>query len=172
MPTEIYMTINNPDGCLTEEACSKDSIGSFFKTEFEEHALILSYKHRVSVPTNNLTGQVTGTRKHEYLKITKLVDKSSPLILNELSSPSELEVILEFYRTPDETSAGEKVHYYTVTLQRAKVVSVETTSPDILDVANDNYTPYEEVVFTYGAIEVNHEVCGTNAIDDWSGEGG
>ena len=171
MPTEIYMTVNNPDGCLTEEACSKESIGSFFKSEFEEQALVLSYAHRVSVPTNSLTGQVTGTRKHEYLKVTKLVDKSSPLLLNELTAPSELEVILEFYRTPDETSGGEKVHYYTVTLQRAKVVSLETLSPDILDSANDGYTPYEEVTFTYGAIEANHEVCGTNAIDDWSGEG-
>ncbi len=171
MPTEIYMSVSDPDGCLSEEACSKESIGSFFKSGFGEHSLILSYDHKVSVPVNSLTGQVTGTRKHEYLEVTKLIDKSSPLLLNELVAPSELQVGFEFYRTPDETSAGEKVHYYSVKLSRAKIVSIETISPDILNPANEGYTPYERVVFTYGAIEVNHEVCGTNAIDDWSGEG-
>lgn len=171
MPTEIYMSINDPDGCLTEDACSKESIGSFFKSEHDEEALILGFRHRVSVPTNTLTGQVTGTRKHEYLRVTKLIDKSSPLLLQCVSAPSELEVELLFYRTPDETSGGEPVHYYTITLQRAKIVSIETVSPNIMDTSFEEYMPYEEVTFTYGQIQADHVICGTNAIDDWSGEG-
>jgi type VI secretion system secreted protein Hcp len=171
MPTEIYMTINDPEGCLTEESCSKESIGSFFKSSHEEESLVLSYDHKVSVPTNNLTGQVTGTRKHEYLEVSKFIDKSSPLLLNSVTSPSELEVILRFFRTPDETSAGEPVEYYNITLQRAKIVSINTVSPDILDVKNDGLMPYEIVRFTYGQIQADHLVCGTTAIDDWSGEG-
>ena len=137
MPTEIYMSINDPEGCLTEEACSKESIGSFFKADHDEESLVLAYDHKVSVPTNTLTGQVTGTRKHEHLTITKFIDKSSPLIFNELTSPSELEVVLRFFRTPDETSAGEPVEYYNITLQRAKIVSINTISPNILNVEND-----------------------------------
>jgi type VI secretion system secreted protein Hcp len=31
--------------------------------------------------------------------------------------------------------------------------------------------PYEVVRFTYGQIQADHVVCGTTAIDDWSGEG-
>ncbi|PKH01796.1 type VI secretion system tube protein Hcp [Psychromonas sp. MB-3u-54] len=172
MPTEIYMSINDPDGCLTEESCSKESIGSFFKADHEEESLILAYDHKVSVPTNSLTGQVTGTRKHEYLEVSKFIDKSSPLLLNTVTSPSELEVILRFFRTPDETSAGEPVEYYNITLQRAKIVSINTISPNILDEANDGLMPYEKVRFTYGQIQADHVVCGTTAIDDWSGEGG
>jgi type VI secretion system secreted protein Hcp len=171
MPTEIYMSINDPEGCLTEEACSKESIGSFFKANHDEEALILAYSHRVSVPTNSLTGQVTGTRKHEYLQVTKFIDKSSPLLLNTVTSPSELEVVLRFFRTPDETSAGEPVEYYNITLKRAKIVSIETISPNILVAENDGLMPYEEVTFTYGQIQADHVVCGTTAIDDWSGEG-
>ncbi|MBE0366075.1 type VI secretion system secreted protein Hcp [Pseudoalteromonas ulvae UL12] len=171
MPTEIYMTINDPEGCLTEESCSKESIGSFFKSDHEEEALVLAYNHKVSVPTNSLTGQVTGTRKHEYLEVTKFIDKSSPLLLNSVTSPSELEVILRFFRTPDETSAGEPVEYYNITLQRAKIVSINTISPNILIPENDGLMPFENVIFTYGQIQADHVVCGTTAIDDWSGEG-
>ena len=171
MPNEIYMTINDPEGCLTEECCSKESIGSFFKSDHDEEAMVIAYSHRVSVPTNTLTGQVTVMRKHEYLEVTKFIDKSSPLLLNELSSPSELEVVLRFFRTPDETSAGEQVEYYNITLQRAKIVSVDTISPNILDDASDAFVPYEVVRFTYGQIQADHVVCGTTAIDDWSGEG-
>jgi type VI secretion system secreted protein Hcp len=36
---------------------------------------------------------------------------------------------------------------------------------------NDGYVPYELVRFTYGQIQCDHVVCGTTAIDDWSGEG-
>ncbi len=171
MPTEIYMCINDPEGCLTAEACSKESIGSFFKSDHEEEALVLAYDHVVSVPTNSLTGQVTGTRKHEYLEVTKFIDKSSPLLLNSVTSPSELEVVLRFFRTPDETSAGEPVEYYNITLQRAKVVNINTISPNILQPENDGLMPYEQVRFTYGQIQADHIVCGTTAIDDWSGEG-
>ncbi|MDB4151902.1 type VI secretion system tube protein Hcp, partial [Pseudomonadales bacterium] len=74
-------------------------------------------------------------------------------------------------RTPDETSAGEPVEYYNITLNRAKIVSIETISPNILMPENDGYVPYELVRFTYGQIQCDHVVCGTTAIDDWSGEG-
>ena len=171
MPSEIYMQINDPDGCLTEECTGKESIGSFFKADHDEEALVLSYNHKLSVPTNTLTGQVTGTRKHEFLEVTKFIDKSSPLLLNAVTSPTELEVVLRFFRTPDETSAGEPVEFYNITLQRAKIVSIETISPNIMLPENDVHVAYEVVRFTYGQIQADHVVCGTTAIDDWSGEG-
>ncbi|HAQ58433.1 type VI secretion system tube protein Hcp [Pseudomonadales bacterium] len=171
MPSEIYMSINDPDGNLTEDCCGKESIGSFFKSDHDEESLILAYNHKVSVPTNTLTGQVTGTRKHEYLEVTKFIDKSSPLLVNAVTAPTDLEVVLRFFRTPDETSAGEPVEYYNITLNRAKIVSIETISPNILMPENDGYVPYELVRFTYGQIQCDHVVCGTTAIDDWSGEG-
>jgi type VI secretion system secreted protein Hcp len=50
-------------------------------------------------------------------------------------------------------------------------VSINTISPNILDVENDGLMPYEKVKFTYGLIQADHIVCGTTATDDWSGEG-
>ena len=91
--------------------------------------------------------------------------------MNSVTSPSELEVVLRFFRTPDETSAGEPVEYYNITLHRAKIVSINTVSPNILDAENEGIMPYEVVRFTYGQIQADHVVCGTTAIDDWSGEG-
>ena len=170
MSNEIYMTVNGPDACLTENACSKESVGSFYKTGHEEECFIFGFQHRVSLPTNTLTGQVTGTRKHEYLKVKKLIDKSSPLLLQCVTAPTELEVELHFYRTPDETSGGEPVHYYTIKLQRAKIISVHAVSPDMMDANHESAMAYEEVTFAYGQIQVDHIICGTNAIDDWSGQ--
>ena len=63
------------------------------------------------------------------------------------------------------------MEYYNITLQRAKIVSIKTISPNILDVENDGLMPYEIVRFTYGLIQADHIVCGTTATDDWSGEG-
>jgi len=80
-------------------------------------------------------------------------------------------VVLRFFRTPDETSAGEPVEFYNITLQRAKIVSIETISPNIMLPENDVHVAYEVVRFTYGQIQADHVVCGTTAIDDWSGEG-
>lgn len=172
MPTEIYMRVEHPDdGVITEECCSKESIGAFFKENHDEECLVIGYDHRVSVPTSKVSGQVTGTRKHEYLVITKLIDKASPELLKAVTHPSELGVEISFYRTPDETSAGEMVHYYTITLERAKVVSVDYCSPNIIDPRNDDYVPYEKVNFTYGKINVTHELCTTTHDDDSAEKG-
>jgi type VI secretion system secreted protein Hcp len=170
MPTEIYVTITDADdNSLTEGAASKPSIGAHYSEPHEDKILCYGFHQRVSVPTDRRTGQITGTRRHEFVQLTKLIDKSSPLLYNTLSAPTDLEVEIEFYRNPDETSGGEKVHYYTITLEEAKIISIETISPNVMDQRWDEFTAFEEVTLTYGKITWNHEIGTTTAIDNWSG---
>ena len=170
MPTDIFLSIEDAEGTmLTAGASSKESIGAFFKAQHEDEILVFGFDHLVSVPTDRRTGQVTGNRKHEHLVITKLIDKSSPLLFAALTRPVELKCKLEFFRSSDTGGGGEPVHYYTITLEEAKIVSMETTSPNAMNPENDHYMAYEKVTLTYGTISWEHEVCSTNATDNWSG---
>lgn len=171
MPNVIYMTIETADGDnLSEGASTEESIGAFFKSGHEDEIFVTGFEHKVSVPTDRLTGQVIGNRKHEYLQIRKLIDKSSPLLFQCLAEPKSLNCELNFYRSADTGSDGQPVHYYTITLEGAKVVSIITTSPDFLDPANDSISAYEEVRLTYSSITWNHETASSTAIDNWAGE--
>jgi len=171
MPNVIYMSIDTADGdTLSEGASSEESIGAFYKSGHEDEIFVTGFDHKVSIPTDRLTGQVTGNRKHEYLKVRKLIDKSSPLLFQCLAEPKHLSCILNFYRSADTGSDGQPVHYYTIELEGAKIVDIRTVSPDFLDPANDEMNAYEEVCLTYSSITWNHEVASSTAIDNWAGE--
>jgi type VI secretion system secreted protein Hcp len=97
MATDIYVRIENKDGeVLTADACSPESIGAFQKVDHDDEAFVLAFEQNVTLPTDDRTGQVTGSPRHKYLKIKKFVDKCSPLLAGQLVNPSELEVNLIF----------------------------------------------------------------------------
>lgn len=171
MPTDIYMTIEDDEGnTLTEGASSEESIGAFHKEAHEDEILALAFEHDVKVPTDDRTGERTGNPRHSRLNITKLVDKSSPLLWGALAQNSALTVTIEFYRGADAGSGGDPVHFYTIELEGAKINAIQSVSPDIMNPHNDGYMAYEKVGMTYNSISWEHEVCSTNATCKWSAE--
>jgi len=171
MPTDIYMTIEDDEGnVLTEGASAEDSIGAFNKEAHEDEILVLAFQHDVKVPTDDRTGERTGNPRHSKLQISKLVDKSSPLLWGALAQNSALTVTIEFYRGADSGSGGEPVHFYTIELEGAKINAIQNVSPDIMNPDNDAYMAYENIGFTYNSITWEHEVCSTNATCKWSAE--
>ncbi|WP_086480189.1 type VI secretion system tube protein TssD [Oceanospirillum sanctuarii] len=170
MPSEIYLTIETEEGeSLTEGTSSTESIGAFFKTAHEDEIFVTAFDHKVVIPTDRLTGQVMGNRKHEYLEIRKLIDKSSPLLFQCIAEPKALTCTLNFFRPADTGSDGQPVHYYTIELEGAKIVSIRTCSPNMLDPENDGFPAFEEVRFTYNSITWSHEIASSTAIDNWAG---
>ena len=166
MATDIYMRIENADGeILTEDACSEESIGAFEKADHDEEAYVLSLEHNVTLPTDDRTGQVTGHPRHKYLRVKKFIDRSSPLLAGALVNPTDLEIEFEFYR---QGSNGSE-HFYTITLEGAKIVDIRTDSPDIMDRENDNKVASEFITFSYSKIDWEHEICSTSAGDDAAG---
>lgn|SRR5690625_1307636 len=169
MPTDIYMTIEDAEGnALTEGASSEESIGAFYKESHEDEILVLAFEHKVRVPTDDRTGERTGNPRHEHMTITKLIDKSSPLLWGALGQNSSLNVLIHFYRGADAGSGGEPVHYYTIELEGAKLNRIEMISPDIMDPDSDRYMAHERIALTYNSITWEHEVCSTNATTKWS----
>jgi len=166
MPNEIFVTIEDAEGNnLTEGASSKESIGSSYKEDHVDKIFVQAFKQKSVLPIDQRNGQVTGVRRHEYLEISKMIDKSSPLMAELLSQPTDLNIHVEFYRSPDETSAGEPVCYFQIKIAEAKLVDIETLSPNAMDPANDHYMAMEKLQFSFNAVAWKHGVCGTEAVD-------
>jgi len=166
MPNEIFVTIEDAEGNnLTEGASSKESIGSYYKEEHMDKIFAQGLEQKSVLPIDRRNGQVTGVRRHEYLEVTKLIDKSSPILAQLMSQPTDLNIHVEYFRSPDETSAGEPVRYYQIKMAEAKLISIETVSPNAMDPANDHYMALEKLQFSFNAIAWKHDVCGTECVD-------
>lgn len=171
MSTEIYLSIEDAEGnLLTEGASAKESIGAYYKTVHEDEVSVFKLNHKVILPTDNKVGAITSMRRNEGVTITKLIDKSSPLLFNLLGKPTELECMFEFFRASDITNEGEPELYFTMFLESAKIVSMETVSPDRMMPEHDHIQAHEILTFTYGSNTWEHPVGSTTALDKISGE--
>ena len=166
MPTPAYMTIKGEkQGLITAGAFTGDSVGNIFQEGHEDEVLIEAFNHEVIVPTDPQSGQPSGQRVHKPMIVTKIFDKSSPLIYNALASGEKLpEITLKWYRT---SAAGIQEHYFTTALTDAIIVKVQAIMPNCQDPNQSHFTHLEEVHFAYRAITWSHEGCGTSGNDDW-----
>src|SRR5690554_5983197 len=101
MPTPAYMTIEGTkQGLITAGTFTEDSVGNIFQEGHEDQILVQAFDHQVIIPRDPQSGQPTGQRVHKPLMITKVFDKSSPLLFNALTSGERLNKCrLEWYRT-------------------------------------------------------------------------
>ena len=87
MPTPCYISIEGQtQGNITAGAFTSDSVGNIYVEGHEDEVLVQEFSHVVTVPTDPQSGQPSGQRVHKPLMITKVFDKSSPLIFNALTS--------------------------------------------------------------------------------------
>ena len=113
-----------------------------------------AFQHQVIIPRDPQSGQPTGQRVHKPLMITKVFDKSSPLIFNALTSGERLNKCrLEWYRT---SSTGTQEHYFTIELEDAVIVDVQSRMPNCQDPNMSHFTHLEDVYFTYRKIVWTH----------------
>ena len=79
-----------------------------------------SLQHSVIIPTDNLTGKVTGSRQHCSFNFTKEIDSSSSYLFKAVATGQTLKSAeFNFYRI---NYSGQEEIYYTITLERVKVV--------------------------------------------------
>lgn len=166
MPTPAYLTVEGTQqGAMTEGAFTMQSVGNVYQEGHENEILIQGFEHRVSVPSDPQSGQPTGQRVHHPLKITKVFDKSSPLLYTALTSGEKLpKCVLKWYRTD---AAGTQEHYFTIELEDAIITDIKAEMPNCQDPAKSHFTHLEEVSFTYRKITWTHEAAGTSGSDDW-----
>lgn len=84
--------------------------------------------HSVTIPTDPMTGKVTGTRQHSPFQFTKELDSASPYLFKAAATGQTLNsAAFRFYHIND---AGQEVEYYSITLEKVKVVSVSPVMHD------------------------------------------
>ena len=126
----------------------------------EDGIEIFGFGHNIVIPTDPQSGQPSGQRVHQPVRILKAVTKSSPLLNNALVTGERLtRVEIRFYRT---NGSGQREHYYTILLEDATLINITTSA------SNSEGTVMQELLsMTYRKITWTNEVEGTSASDDW-----
>ncbi|MBX8551651.1 Hcp family type VI secretion system effector, partial [Pseudomonas cichorii] len=101
MATPAYMSITGEkQGLITAGAFTPDSVGNTFQEGHEDEVMVQAFHHDVIIPRDPQSGQPTGQRVHKPVKITKVFDKSSPLLQAALTSGERLsKVEIKWFRT-------------------------------------------------------------------------
>lgn len=166
MPTVAYLTIKgNSSGLITAGANTDNSMGNAYQMDHTDESTIQSFKHEVSIPRDPQSGQTTGHRVHHPFVITKVFDKSSPMLFAALCQGERLtRVVLKWYRT---TMSGTQEHYFTHELEDAVIIDLKSYMPNALDPTMAHFSHMEDVAFSYRRITWTHEVSGVVSTDDW-----
>lgn len=165
MPTPAYMTIKGTtQGLISAGALSQDSVGTAWQQSREDQILVQALSHGIVVPG----GAQSGHRMHKPLIITKVIDKSSPLINNALCNSEALSTCrVEWYQT---SSSGTQEHFYTMELKGAVIIGIDVIMPHCQNLSTAHFTQLETVHFAYQTITWRHEIARTMSTDAWQGE--
>ncbi|HEX2881751.1 MAG TPA: type VI secretion system tube protein TssD, partial [Polyangiaceae bacterium] len=110
---------------------SGDIKGSVTQKGRENSILVFAYQHEMSTPIDTKSGASTGKLQHGVLKITKELDKSSPLLMKAWSSNEGMtEFTLRFWE-PKPT--GVEAQHFTVKLTNARIVGIKSFLPNTKD---------------------------------------
>lgn len=166
MPTPAYLTVEGTNqGAITSGTFTEDSVGNVYQEGHEDEILVQAFMHEVIIPRDPQSGQPTGQRVHKPMTITKVFDKSSPLLFTALTSGERLtKCLLKFYRT---SADGQQEHYFSIELEDAIIVDIKSYMPNCQDPGQAHFTHLEDVSFTYRKITWSHVVAGTEGADDW-----
>ena len=157
MPMPCHMSVTGENQGKIEGSCAiKGREGTI---------LVYALDHTIQIPRDPHSGLPTGKRIHMPMTITKEIDKSSPKLMQALSSGEHLtEVVLDFYRI---SPKGTEEKYYTVKLAAGIIVSVESYFPETFVAENEPFKHMEKISFTYGKIVWTWQPDGIEAEDDW-----
>jgi len=163
MPTPAYLTIKAKNqGFISAGALTEKSVGDRYNDRHPDEILVQAFSHQIIIPRDPQSGLPTGQRIHKPLMITKEFDSSSPLIFTALTTAERLEFChLEWFR-PE-----MKDPYFSIRLEDAVIVDVQSRMPDCLDPDNAHLMNLEDVYFTYSKIIWEHLDSGTSGSDEW-----
>lgn len=167
MPTPAYMVIEgSTQGLITKDTFTEASVGKIYQQGHENEILVQAFEHQVNRPVDPQSGQPTGSRVHQPLMISKIFDKSSPLLFQALTTGESLTCTLRWYRPSD----GGLEHYFTMELIEAVIVDIQSKMPQCQDPTQAHLTHLENVYFSYQKISWEHVVSNTSSFDDWKAQ--
>jgi type VI secretion system secreted protein Hcp len=119
---------------------------------------VLDFGWGMSSPRDAGSGLPTGRIQIHALRITKLVDRTSPILANSMAINEKMtNVVIKFYRT---SPMGTTENYMTYTLTNANM-------SDITVIGEKNGTLREVVTFTFQRMQITEPANGISSTIDW-----
>lgn len=149
----------------------KDDGGADIKGSVDVHSRegsieVLEFVHSVTIPTDNNTGKLTGTRIHAPVVLVKEFDASSPYLYKAVTSGQTLKSAeLKWYKVND---AGQEVEYFNFKLENVKVVSVAPIMHNVKIPATEKFTHMESVQLRYEKITWTFKDGNIIHTDSWN----
>ena len=157
MAIPSYMTLTGQVQGLISAGCSTAvSVGNKMQTGHTDEIMVLSFLHDLDH---------TGNSKHAThgpVMITKLHDKSSPLLAQAMDNREELTCKIDFYRI---AASGMQEKYYTVELKGAVIARLTVDSPHCI--TQGDAEVQEHLELRYQDIIWNHHAAGTSGYASW-----
>lgn len=121
-------------------------------------------QHLLSIPTDNNTGKLTGTRQHAPFMFEKEIDSASPYLYKAVATGQTLkEAEIKWYRISD---AGQEEEYFNILMEDVKVISI---SPIMHDTRNCPGTGHmESVAMRYAKITWKYVDGNIQYTDAWN----
>jgi type VI secretion system secreted protein Hcp len=130
----------------------------------EDEVIVQAFQHQVTTPTDPQSGQPTGQRVHKPFVVTKVFDRSSPMLYQAMCTGERMKTVeLHWFITV----GAQMKHYFTHKLTDAIIVDIQARMPNCQDPSMAHFTHLEDVSFTYRAIEWTQVADGVSAVDDW-----
>ncbi len=162
-----YMSLEGgqDQGDITRGCNAGESVGSVFQEDHKDAFLVRAFAHGLILPIHAPSGWITGPRRHHPLMITKMFDRSSPLLYMALIRGERFArcTIRWYRRKADDTLE----HYFTHVMEDAVVVRMAPHVPMTQNPEWEGKTHLETVCFTYRSIFWKHEILGTEGTDNW-----
>ncbi|MCH8251207.1 MAG: type VI secretion system tube protein Hcp [Planctomycetes bacterium] len=132
---------------------------------------VFEIEHHVHQPIDPTTGQATGVRVHNPLRVVAAIDPANPPLLKALCTGEKINTIeLKFYHI-DPVSRAE-IDYYKITLTDARVVDCSPYMPMSFLPQNEAYRHMCQYSFVYEQIEWNFYEGGKVEMDKWRAPAG
>lgn len=130
---------------------------------------IVEYGHSIGLAIDNATGLPAGNQQHRAIRVTKEIDKSTPILMEVLNTKEKLTgVIIRFYRP---RTPGFEDDFFTVELNDAYIVNIFQSSRthtdedwnQVLNVPiNETLTiTYNKIIWTWKAGSITSEAYWT-----------
>lgn len=131
----------------------------------EDSILVVGYSHDVFSPRDAQSGLPDAARQHAPLRITKEIDRSTPLLMAAWARGERItEFELRFWQP---SATGKEVQYYTILLYDARIVSIRQEMLNNRYPEFANHKEREHVTFVYREIEWIFEDGGITFQDEW-----
>lgn len=112
---------------------------------------VVSVSESATPGRDSATGQASGKRQHEPIKIVKVIDASTPQLHQAAATGEHLkEVVFEFYRG---NAPGKQELYETIRLSDAMITGIQNRGAGN---AGQGGRPTEEISFEYEKIEFTY----------------